>query len=306
MKQVIPGLQTFEFITNSLRRLELAGTLLSWSDKHLPGLAEHQVLKRRGAIHQDVGSRPSKYSFRCTFLGEGAGDKYKTLVAAVDEDPTGKIIHPRFGSVAVACEGIQAQEDPENAVGEITFQIDFVETGLRKEPKESAGSIAGQAIEATTPFQGGLPVSYSTYGAALQLAVVSTANQVGALVTAGQDAVAAVELARTTGDVFAACDGVQRVAKQRGDYSVYASAALVRSKTIESYNAAITNRPPVISYLVPGDISLSRLCAALYGGKIARSLAQEISLLNRLTTPQLIPGGTVLQIPDPDVVGRGK
>ena len=157
MRAVNDDYQAFEFTTNAQRRLALYGGLLSWQDEIKPGLVRHQILKRRGAIHQNVGSQPRMFAFKCTLIGTPAdlgrsalsgsvGDRWRILEAAIDEDPTGLLIHPRFGKVNVVCLGVQGTEDPGESTDEVLYTIRFEETGLRTEPRQGAGTIAGAAL----------------------------------------------------------------------------------------------------------------------------------------------------------------
>lgn len=298
LRPVNADYQAFEFVTNAGRRLELSGTLLSWQDEHSPGIVEHQILNRKGAIHQDVSSGPSKYPFACSFVGEKVGERYRALVAAIDEDPAGRLNHPRLRSTPAVCESLKAAEDPSESTDEVLFTIRFSETGLRTAPKEGAGNIVAGAFATAQAFTAGAPASFAVMGAALSRAIGTLAGLISTAANPPQQ----IELQRTVADAGAACASIQAQALQQGRYDLYAQVSLAYAQTIEAYNASADSRPPIILYLVEADTSLPRLCALLYGGRFARAQLEIILSLNRLQNPARILAGTQILIQDPEAV----
>ena len=55
---VLNDAEHFDFTTLAGERLDLYGTLLSWSDDIKTGVVEKLIVKRAGAIHQTVGAPP--------------------------------------------------------------------------------------------------------------------------------------------------------------------------------------------------------------------------------------------------------
>lgn len=299
------GLQAFEFITTTaLRRLEFVGSLVDWDDEINPGIIEHQILKRDGAIHQNQGAPPERFTFRCVYLGADSGDRYKATAAALVEDPFGKLIHPRWSTVSAVFQGMKAQEAPADGVGEINFTIRFSKTGLRTEARESAASVSAAAMAKTESLGVGAPASFVVLAAALRIAVVNMVSQIAAAVSIPQQ----IELQRTLGEVQARTEAAQREAARTGRYDLYANAAIIEAQCLRAYNAAASSRPAIITYAVEVDTSLARLCARLYGGRWARAMAEEIMQLNpgKILNPLRIAGGTVLLISNPEEIRRGR
>ena len=297
------GLQAFEFITTtSLRRLEFAGALVDWETEHTPGLVEHQILKRDGAIHQNQGGRPRKFVYRCVYLGKDSGDRYKATADTLEEDPFGKLIDPRWGTVNAVWEGMKMTEAPGDGVGEINFTVKFSETGLRTAPRESAGSVAAGAMAKTESFVTGAPVSFAAVAGAVRIAVVNLVSQIAAAATVPQQ----IELQRTLGEVQVRTEAAQSEALRQNRYDLYIDAASIEAQCLRAYNAAAQNRPTVITYTVETDTSLARLCAVLYGGRWARQMYDEILLLNpgKILRPLRIASQTKLLISNPDEVRR--
>lgn len=291
--------QAFQFVTNSQRRLELWGTLLSFQHEIQTGVVEHLILKREGAIHQRPVVPPRKFVYKCTLIGRDVGPRYRALADAISEDPTGQLIDPRFGSLRAVCENLQAAEDPaEGPVDEVIFTIRFAESGLRTSPRESAGSIAAGAMARAESFAAGVPASFSTYAAALRTAVNSLVSQIAAAVTLPQ----VIEAHRALDRVTQQTDAIQRAAKAQGLYDTGAQAALIRSAAQQAVDQLDAQRPRSKRHYVEADISLARLCAGLYGGRWARQMAAEILAANTIRNPLQIPAGTWLTITDPEAL----
>jgi hypothetical protein len=302
-QRINPDYQAVQFTTSKGRRLELWDTLLSWQDDHNPALVEHRVFKRKGAIHQDVGGDPRRHVLRCVFIGANVGDRYRALIAALEEDPTGTLVHPRFGNTPAVYQGAQAQEDPATAVDEITFTLRFSETGLRSAPKEAAGGIAAGALQAATTFTAGAPASFTVLGRALTKIITTLVTQISSAVASVQRDVQLIEMAQTLNDLRTTTSSIQAQATVQGRYDLYAQAALIYAQALNAYAAARDERPPVGPLKpTPATMSLLRWCTTLYGGRLARQLRDELLILNRIPNPAALPAGTVLLGPDPEVV----
>lgn len=301
-KQINADYQAFEFVTRANRKLELWGTLLSWNGEITPGVVEHQIFRRPGAIHQNVGSKPRKFVYRCTFVRDKVGARWRALADAIDEEPFGSLVDPRFGKVDAVCEGgIQYQESPEDSVDEVQFTIKFSETGLRKEPRPSAGSIAAGALGQVTRFAAGVPLPFSVYGAALKIAVTKLVSSVTAVATLNKN----IETHRQLEEVTKRSSEARTAATAQGRYDLYAQASLIEGQCQLAAAEAGESAPPLITYTVEGDTSLSALCARLYGGRHARAMVQEILAINQISNPAHILSGTRLLIADPEVL-RGR
>ena len=86
--------------------MDLSGNLVAWNDKIGIRLAGHQYLKRDGAEQEHMGAEPGRFSMRLCFLGATWAKQYLAFVASIRKDPKGQMVHPLFGTLRVACEGI--------------------------------------------------------------------------------------------------------------------------------------------------------------------------------------------------------
>lgn len=297
-KPVLPDAETFEFVTSLGKRLDLHGALVGWSDRLAMGLAEHQILKRDGAIHQNMGAKPRTFSFVCVLLGKDLTTRYKALLDTLEEDPTGTLIHPRFGSLPAVCRDISAGERPADELNTIRFTLEFVQTGLRSVEKPNAEALAAAAMETMAGLMSDpSPRALSNPIANLQASTLAYQQKVNQF---AQGQVPISELGQVLQTIHARMSELRAVANF--PYRIKAQAALVFSNILASYNAAVSSRPPVVSFLLPGGMSIHRLCASLYGGKHAKAMVQELMNLNRIPNPYHIPAGTTLLLSDPTLV----
>lgn len=295
-KAILQDAETFEFVTSLGKRLDLHGALVSWSDKLSLGLAEHQILKRDGAIHQNLGAKPRIFAFACVMLGKNLSERYKNVSDALEEDPTGTLIHPRFGSLPAICRDFSAAEKPADELNTIRFTIEFAKTGLRSTEKPSPSSLAAAAIDALSNVETPafvIPEVKATIGN-IQTTTLVYQQKMNNFVQ-GQASI--LELSQVLGTIGNAVEKLRSFAQL--PYSLKAQAALVFSQALAAFNAAQSNRPPLVSFLVPGGMSIQRLCASLYGGKHAKTMVKEILALNRIPNPYHLPAGVKLLLSDP-------
>lgn len=277
------------------------GLLLSWQDDVQQGIAEHLVLQRTGALHEVTHTPPRRFSFRCILAGPGVKDRYARLVAALRSAPEGTLSHPRFGSMPAVWLKISASENPGEQAELIEYSIDFAESGLAEVQRQSAGAAGQLAVAQASTLQ---TVSASS-PAPVQAKVLQIVQQVAAY----KDLAARAESAGATSEevdlaLQATLLRIAELGALRGvTYAVVAQAALVADAARQAQLALYANRPPVIEYVLPGAMTLPRLCALLYGGRHARAMQTEIRRLS-LLPDVLIPAGTRLPIPDPQVVKR--
>jgi len=292
------ALEAFDFTTTNGDRLDLIGSLTSYSDEIQTGAVEKRVVRRDGALHQFVGAPPRQYSFSCVIAGRDAQQRYERLCAVIRFAPEGRLTHPRFGSLRAVCLSISAQESPGDALDTITVLLKFAETGLSDPPKPAptaeaaAGASQAQNCAAICATESS---AIAEVGAALQsasngFAVAIQNAEAGLGVLPDVDASLAViaqhqASLQTLGASFAA---------QRAATLAVASALRARSR----FQAG---RPPLIWFEVPASTSLGTLCQRLYGGRGLTEKAQ-ILRLNRIARPYSIPAGTRLLLTDPSYV----
>lgn len=294
-KQVLTEAEAFEFTTLAGVRLELWGKTRSWSDEIKTGLVEKQVVKRAGALHQKVGSPPMRTEFKCDFSGKDATARYNALVDAILEEPEGFFTHPRLGNYPAVCEGVQAQEDPGEAIDAVDFSIRFAETGLHDPPKPSATAQAQSAEQ----LAASVPALTASGTSDISLAGVAMAARATGYLVAMQAAETGLGvLPDVDASLSALVASVTQLSTLGAPKAARRQAALAQAAAIEARNCLLAGRPPLIRYPVSQSISLGVLCQQLYGAQ-ARIQQTEVLRLNRLPRPYAIPAGTLLLLSDP-------
>lgn len=288
----------FSFTTLSGETLELYGTLLSWADEIKTGVVEHQVVKRRGAIHQTVGAPPRRFDFRCALLGGDVRARYRRIVDVVLAQPEGRLTHPRFGDTRAVVESVSANEAPSEGADTIQFTIKIVETGLRDAPQPAPGALAQAAAaqgQTTATLTADQPDDVAAAGrevaarASGLLYAMAAAEAVAGSLLNVDASIAALSGAVDVLDALGAPKAARRAATQ------------ALSSAMSARNAFLIGRPPLVRVRLDEPVSLGVFCQQRFG---SRGLAakQEILLLNRVPRPFSIPAGTVLLMSDPAFV----
>lgn len=292
--QLIKNGEVFQFQSELGETLELYGELLNWTDTHESGLAEHRILQRSGALHQDVGSPPKRWDFHCVMQGANVNARYKRMIKILDSSPFGQLIHPRLGLQNAAYKTVSSQEDPSQEIDTIRYTISFVEDGLRKVTTDSPGALASGAAEKAAALVTSSPMTLQPAAMALSGKVTAYLSSVSVPNPSPLDLANALSEVRTTTAAYELL-----VTTRRDSYHLKAQASLIRLGCIASYNAVLAGRPPIIERTLRGTISLTHLTAALYGGKHSKDMRDELLRLNRIPRPWAIPPGTRLLLPDP-------
>lgn len=293
-RQILHDVEAFAFVGSLGRRLELHGSLVSWSDKLTLGVVEHLVMKRDGALHQNVGAHPRVFSFACVMLGREVTTRYKALLEMLSEDPQGTLTHPRLGSLPAVCREVSAAEKPADEIDTVRFVLEFVETGLQSKSQPSGVALAASAVEVATQLV--LASGQDPNMQAVRQAVVQYADQVTG-VALGHGSLR---------DLSQAQAGVHRLLEVAvplsAPYRIRGLAIQVRYGLQAAWQAVQRGKPAWIPIRVPTGMSLPRLCATLYGATHARAVAEEARRMYRMPGPHYLPAGTLLFLPDPEQI----
>lgn len=294
-KPVLTNAENFEFTTSSGVVLELYGTLESWQTDVKPSLAEHKILKRAGALHQQTGTEPRRWSYSCAIIGADVTARLGRLVAVVEDDPFGRLVDPRLGAVSAVCEGVSASESPGDALDSISFTIKFTEDGLRDAPRPTPSARAQQARS--------LGAQVAAESASGSAAVSQAGAAVSQRATGFLFAISQAEAgAGTILDVDASLSALatSRLALDALDAPQAARDAAARTLAVAlaARNSFLEGRPALVLRRLDQATSLSALAQRLYGGR-ALAAEAEIRRLNRIARPWSIPAGTELLLSDP-------
>jgi prophage DNA circulation protein len=87
----------------SFKGIELHRYLVSFTDSRGPRTVVHEFPKRDGARIEVMGRRPHRTEFQLVFTGPNWIATLKQLVAAIDADASGLLVHPIYGQMQVVC-----------------------------------------------------------------------------------------------------------------------------------------------------------------------------------------------------------
>jgi hypothetical protein len=306
---ILADADRFEFTSLQGESLDLFGALVSWNDEIDTGIVEKQVVKRMGAIHQNVGGPPKRFDFRCVYRGLDVRVRYLRVVDVALQQPEGLLVHPRFGRLRAVFKSISAAENPGDAKDTIEFTIKFAETGLKDPPKPapSAKAAAGMSAVANLVQKIGnaLPSELQTGRVSNLFATLAGTVQsraTGFLVAMQQAESGLGTLLDVDASLAALIDSVSSLEAQSDAPKAGLSACyLAMSYAIQSRNRFIAGRPPLIEYVLQSPESLGGLCQRLYGSR-GRDEQALTFRLNRIARPYLMPVGQRLVLSDPSLV----
>jgi prophage DNA circulation protein len=286
--------------------MDLSGALVSWNDRFGMRLAGHQYLKRDGAEQEPMGAEPGRFTVRLCFLGASWAKQYRALVASIRKDPRGQMVHPIFGTLQVACEGIQdAAVVPAAELDAINISASFVEDAID-------ATIVADAFVGPAAHQGrvsNLAASLITAISGYAALVAQAAALTAAAVSFAVDAVAAssndqpdpsldgqlAALGTSTQGLISAVLASPQSTSDATAYPVLDAIEQLYAECLALADAVAASKPTIVTYVVTGDTTLPTLAATLYG-KDGRSRMDEIATLNRIPDPFRIRAGTTLRV----------
>lgn len=317
-RSVLSNAQDFKF-----KDIELNGSTEGWEDDLPIRLAPYEFVKVDGAEQEPMGTGAKAFSFRCCFMGPDCGSRYRNLAVSVQKDPRGPLVHPRLGTLDVACRSIRGRENPGTAIDVIEFTIDFIENQLGQaaqlESQPSASQRASQVDDALAKMTEATSlVTQNRIANTIYAACVAAAADLNNKAAKFREL--ALTVAQTGGDTsdltgLLALGKVLAIVGDKRDAALLALTATL-SKTLEpdvtltdartaiyiAYaacvqlnNVVIAQFPPIVDFTVPTPMPLTTVLVRIYGPD-ARSRRAQLYQLNRIPTPYWIPAGTVLRV----------
>jgi len=319
IKTVLIDGETFQF-----KDIILHGTLEQWNDVSPIRLANHKYLKRNGGEVEPMGADQRKFSFKCVFLDQ-VTNRYKQLESSIFDDPRGLLIHPRFGKVQVACEVLQAKEDPANAKNALDFTISFIEDSVDSSlnattvsPQARIAAMQGKLTNLTVLSNGtsiaGTAVVLSFQARFLLRDVIAKfisisnsfiqfANSAAASVYQVPALINQLRQVKSSGDATISYIKNLAISIRTSDSSLWPlidNVKQTQSLAQDTYNAILLSKPPIVTFTVPSTMSVRTIAVLLYG-KDAQSKVPEILLLNTIFNPGAVSMGTILKVSSPTV-----
>lgn len=287
----------FDFVSLAGERLDLWGSLVSWTDEGQSGVVEKLVVKRQGAIHQTgVGAPPRRFEFRLILRGPNVRADRRRCEDVWLQQPEGDITHPRVGRVHVVVNSWVFSETPGDEADFIDLVLKCSESGLKDAPKPAAAALAQQtATQGASVASQGASMGEAVAQAATAFAAASTGFLV-AMTTTDTAAGTLLDVDLAIGNLSMAADAVNALPVSQ---DMRRAVALAFGAALQARNAFISGRPPIIPYTVETHTTLSNLAQALYPATRAAGERELIARLNSIARPWSIPAGTKLLLSDP-------
>jgi prophage DNA circulation protein len=299
----------------SFKGFDLSRNLVEWKDTRQPSIAVHRFIKKDGGEVEVLGRKPHQAKITLAYAGPTWRSDWLPLAAALDQDPTGLLVHPVYGQMPAVCEGFaDATMNVEVAPNLYIVPLSFVEDQLDAaiQAGASAGPQAlqqraqahGAALLQRAPAQG--PVRDNTLRyvttalgyADAAIAYTSEALSYGRLL---QSQLEAVELAAVD-----ARNAVRADPSTGSDADRYEFVALIEQLYDDcvQLDAAVrsTSAPALILYAVPSTTHIAVLAVRFYGadglGRIDEIIANNPGLI---PNPAAIPAGITLRMAPPTI-----
>lgn len=306
---VIPGGEIFSFTVGG-RVLELHGQLQQLQSTDEQDVATHRIIKRDGAIKEGMGWRDRTFTAQLYFVGPNFRAELTAVHAAIRANSEGILNHPIYGRVTARCTKFEDTLDVVAAANGAAVQVRFEETGLDASVMASPSQGVPAKAQALSAAYEAL-VAAADYFSAAVAAVLELGGLVQAFAGATMDAAAGTpdpslpaQLDAIGSATSATIDAIQSdpVADEDVDrFEAVSAAELVYAAAIDLSDALAASRPAPMLYTVPAPISYLMLAAQFYGAE-GLTRADEILVNNpQVSTPHLIPAGTVLVMAAPTV-----
>lgn len=289
----------FDFVSLAGERLDLWGSLESWTSEGQSGVVEKLIVKRTGAIHQTAnGTPPRRFEYRCVLRGATVRADRRRVEDVFLQQPEGDITDPRLGRVHVVINNWIFSENPGEERDVVYLSFKASESGLKDPPKPAAAALAQQtqAQGASVASQGA-----SVGGVVAQSSLAFQSASAGFLIAMSNADTGAGTLLDVDANLTALSMQLDALNALPTTQDMRRAAALAFGAALQARNAFVAGRPPIITYTVEGHTTLSNLAQQLYPAARAAGERDLMARLNTIPRPYSIPAGTKLLLSDPKV-----
>lgn len=299
---VIPNGEAFAF-----GALALHGSLQQATDTDEQRVAEHEILKRNGAILEGMGWKARRFEAKCVFVGAGFRAEVERLRSAIRKKSEDDLTHPLYGRIKARCTRIVGALSIPAAANAAEVTLSFIEAGI--DPNENAiqsQSVgkATQALALTAADVLAYATVYASAAASIESLSALAAEYAAAVAFAAQSgtpdptqtsALGGIEAAALTSIEAVQADDAATHDADRFD--AVTAIELVYSAAIEATAALDALRPPLVRHVIGAPMSYLAFMATLYGSQ-ALDREAEFALYNpSINTPHMLPAGAVVYMP---------
>lgn len=264
-------------------------------------------------VNQDLGLKQKVAQVTVLFCDQpGKADwmlRAKQFLEATESDAPTVFTHPILGTYTARITDV-------SLIAEAQFSIEFRARILAEDEPQvtfqaSAGVSAGAGVESVTVAS--TNVTNASALASLTAAENSIASAVATAsiaIVAGWSAVDAqlldaqqvfLEVASLTNQIDSAIESLSL----EGDlalWPVYQAMILLRFACVRAAEAVTSTALNVFDLVVTQPRPLLAICAEIYGPALAEQRWSDVTQLNRIRTPGLVPSGTTLKMPSDGVL----
>ncbi len=298
---VIPNGDAFSFGS-----LTLHGNLQQINDTDDQDVAIHRPLKRDGAIVEGMGWNARRFEASVVFVGLNFRADVVRVRDAIRKKSQDVLVHPIHGRVTARCIKIAGGLNIPSEVNSTNLTLSFVEAGI--DPKSDAvyAQLAPAKAQALTVSID----DFTTAAALYESAAGHVADLVSVATDYGEAALAVVQgdipnpalpgllgsIQASTESVIAAIQADSAADEDVDRFDAITAADLVYAAALELSEAVAANQTPPMQYTVPAAASYLAVASTLYGVDGLARADELLSLNPQVTTPHMIPQGTVLTV----------
>lgn len=315
----MPNLVLSDVQVVTFKNVDFNAQIVEWNDTRKPRLAFHEYLKRDGAEAEYMGRAPHSVRFNIVYIGQNWRKDLSVLQATIDEFPIGPLIHPFWGRMQAACEGIDnARVNLEDGVNTVTVPISFRESQLDSRLVASTAQGPAYRQAQVKSYCSGLSLGTTIYAiastaitlfinTALAYANAALATTVSTTTSTGSaDPTLQQQLASVVSTGKSARDAVRAdPAASGGDaatYSTIQQIELVMDACAQLDESLKRVKPVLQPYVVPATTNLMTIAQKFYGKDAASRLAEiQANNIGKVLNPAVVPAGTNLLMAPPTV-----
>jgi prophage DNA circulation protein len=231
---------------------------------------DHEFPLRDDVYPEDMGRKARRYKLQAHVLGDDYFAQRDALIAALEAEGSGTLVHPYLGVMSIQVRTFRARETVAQGRGAF-FDIEFVDAGAKPSPTsaiDTAGASLSAAGAMNAQLASSFAVDYSTEGFPAFVSSAATAVFAGAVSALSALAAASGVTPTTSGPLLAALGGIDT-----GDAGAIASGVI---GFCSAYVADVGNSIPQLDDTLtsrgvqpPGDPSYGLAALSSWGTALA-------------------------------------
>lgn len=256
----------------------------------------------RGDVHilQDRGRRHRTVSGEILFTDEPgrepALDRFRAFFELAEDGDAHLFTHPIFGAYSARISELSYSSRSDDAELQATCTI-LAESDPQPILPAGAGTAPMAGLEEVTATVARAEDELARLGLASDTPATTLAKVEGWITAENPDARAVyLELASASERIGEEIDRLDLLTNL-DRWPLYREMINLQYQTMRAAEAVTSESSQIVEVAIAAAIPLRRLCADLYGAVEADDRAHQVTRINRLRTPGLVPAGTKLKLP---------